>query len=42
MELLRRIEVKEELKRTHIEGVLNIQLLAVRSPQHSSSFAECA
>jgi hypothetical protein len=33
--------IKEELKITNCEGVLNIQLLVVRSPSHSSSSLEC-
>ncbi len=41
MELLRRTEVKEELKRAK-RGVLNIQSLAIRSSSHSSSSSECA
>ncbi len=41
MELLNKMEVEEELKRTKSEGVLNIQLLVVRSQLHSSSFSEC-
>jgi hypothetical protein len=42
VELLRKIEAKEELKKVKCEGVLNIQLLVVRSLPHSSSFSECA
>jgi len=42
VELLRKIEAKEELKRVKCEGVLNIQSLVVRSLPHSSSFSECA
>jgi hypothetical protein len=38
---LRRIEVKEELTREKCEGMLNIQLLVIRSPSHSSSSSEC-
>jgi hypothetical protein len=40
--LLRRTEVKEELKKVEKEEMLNIQLLAIRSPLYSSSFLECA
>ncbi len=36
MELLKTIEVKEELRRIE-GGVLNIYPLVVRSPSHSSS-----
>jgi hypothetical protein len=38
---LKRIEAKEELRRAERESVLNIQLLAIRSPLHSSSSLEC-
>jgi len=40
VELLRKTEVKEELRRKE-RGVLNIQLLAIRSLSHSSS-SKCA
>jgi hypothetical protein len=39
--LLKIIEVKEELRRAQREGMLNIQLLLIRSVLHSSSFLEC-
>jgi hypothetical protein len=39
---LRKKEVKEELRRVEIEGVLNIQPLVVRSPLHFSTSSECA
>jgi len=35
--LLKRTEVKEELRRVKREGVLNTQLLVVRLSPHSSS-----
>ncbi len=38
---MRRIEVEKDLKRAEREGLLNIQLLVVRSPPHSSSSSEC-
>jgi hypothetical protein len=41
VELLRKKEAKEELKRVKFEGLLNIQSLVVRSLPHSSSFSEC-
>jgi hypothetical protein len=41
MELLKRIEIKEDLRRMHREGVLNIQMSTVKSPLHSSSSLEC-
>jgi hypothetical protein len=41
VELLRRIELKEELKKVEREGMLNIQSLVVRSLSHSSSSSEC-
>jgi hypothetical protein len=41
VELLRRIKIEEELKRVKREGVLNIELLAIRSPPHSSSSSKC-
>ncbi len=41
--MLRRIKAFEELKKTIREDMLNIQLLAVRSPLHSSSLSsKCA
>jgi hypothetical protein len=40
-ELLRRIEIKEELIRVKKKGVLNIQPLAISLPPHSSSSLEC-
>ncbi len=40
-ELLKRTKVEKELRRTKKKGVLNIQLLAIRSPSHSSSFSKC-
>jgi hypothetical protein len=42
VELLKRIELKEELRRVKHEGMLNIQLLTIRSLPHSSSSSECA
>jgi hypothetical protein len=42
VELLKRIEVDEELGITEYEGMLNIQSLAIRSLLHSSSSLECA
>jgi hypothetical protein len=36
-ELLRKTELKKELRRTEKEGTLNIQPLAIRLPSHSSS-----
>ncbi len=41
VELLKRIEVEEELRRSQCESVLNIQLLAIITPPHSSSFWKC-
>jgi hypothetical protein len=41
VELLKRIELEEELRRVEREGMLNTQPLAVRSPLHSSSSLEC-
>ncbi len=41
MELLRKIEVNEELKKVEKEGMLNIQPLVVRLPLHSSSSSKC-
>jgi len=41
MELLRRKEVEEELKIAKRKGLLNIQLLVIRSSPHSSSMLEC-
>jgi hypothetical protein len=41
LKLLKEKEAKEELQRAKHEGVLNIQLLAIRSPPHSSSSLEC-
>jgi hypothetical protein len=38
--LLKEKEAKEELQRAK-HGALNIQLLAIRSPPHSSSSLEC-
>ncbi len=40
--MLKKIEVEEELRRAMREGMLNIQLLAIRSLPHSSSSSECA
>ncbi len=40
--MLIRTKVKEELKRTKREEVLNIQVLAIRSLPHSSSSLKCA
>ncbi len=40
--MLKRIELKEQLRREEKEGVLNIQLLAIRLLPHSSSSLECA
>jgi len=40
--LLTRIKVEEELRIIEHEGVLNIQLLVVRSLLHSSSSSKCA
>jgi hypothetical protein len=40
--LLRRTEVKEELRKVKKKEMLNIQLLAIRSPSYSSSSLECA
>jgi hypothetical protein len=40
VELLTRTKVEEELIKVK-RGVLNIQLLAIRSPLHSSSSSEC-
>jgi hypothetical protein len=43
VELLKKTETKEELRRAEHEGVLNIQTLATGSPPHSSSSSsECA
>jgi hypothetical protein len=39
--LKRRTEVEEELRKVERKGVLNIQLLVIRSPPHSSSSWEC-
>jgi len=41
VELLKRIEVKEELRRAEKEGMLNIQPLVVRLQSHSSSSSKC-
>jgi hypothetical protein len=41
VELLRKIEVNEELRRVEKEGMLNIQPLVVRLPLHSSSSSKC-
>jgi hypothetical protein len=41
VELLRRTKAEEELRRVE-KGILNIQLLAIRSSRHSSSSSECA
>jgi hypothetical protein len=41
VELLRKIEVNEELKKVEKEGMLNIQPLVVRLPLHSSSSSKC-
>jgi hypothetical protein len=41
VELLKKIEIEEELKIIK-KGMLNIQLLAIKSPSHSSSNSECA
>jgi hypothetical protein len=41
MELLRKIEVEEELRRAEHESMLNIQSLAIRPLSHSSSSSEC-
>jgi len=40
--LLKRIEAEEELRRVEHEGMLNIQLLVVRSSLDSTSSLECA
>ncbi len=40
-ELLKITKVEEELKRAEREGMLNIQLLVVRSLPHSSPSLEC-
>jgi hypothetical protein len=42
VELLKKIEIEEELRRVKREGMLNILPLAVRLPPHSSSSLECA
>jgi hypothetical protein len=41
MELLKRTKVEEELKIAKREGLLNIQLLTIRSLLHSSSTSKC-
>jgi hypothetical protein len=41
VKLLKRIKVKEELRRAKKEGMLNIQLLPIRLSSHSSSSSEC-
>jgi hypothetical protein len=41
VELLTKIDLEEELRRVKRKGVLNIQLLVIRSPSHSSSSSEC-
>jgi hypothetical protein len=40
-ELLRIIELEEDLRRAKREGVLNIQSLTIRLQPHSSSFSKC-
>jgi hypothetical protein len=40
-ELQRRTKVEEELRKVERKGVLNIQLLVIRSPPRSSSSWEC-
>ncbi len=42
MELLRKIEIEEELRKVEREGMLNILPLAIKLPPHSSSSLECA
>jgi len=42
VELLRKIEIEEELRKVKREGMLNILPLAIRLPPHSSSSLECA
>jgi hypothetical protein len=39
--LSRKKKAQEELQRVEREGVLNIQLLAIRSSLHSSSSSKC-
>jgi hypothetical protein len=39
--LLKRIKAEEELRRVEHEGMLNIQLLVIRSLLHSTSSLEC-
>jgi hypothetical protein len=39
--LLRRIEIEEELKKVKKEDMLNIQPLVIRSSLHSSSSSKC-
>ncbi len=41
VELLKKIEVDEQLRRVEKGGVLNIQSLAMRLPPHSSSSSKC-
>jgi hypothetical protein len=41
MELLRKTKVKKELRIAKKKGLLNIQLLVIRLPPHSSSMLEC-
>jgi hypothetical protein len=38
---LKKEEVKKELQKAERDGVLNIQMLVVRSSPHSSSSLEC-
>jgi hypothetical protein len=40
-EIIKGKRKKKELQKAEHEGVLNIQLLAIRSPPHSSSSLEC-
>jgi len=40
--LLKKIKTEEELRRVEHEGMLNIQLLVIRSSLHSTSSLECA